>query len=142
MHRAVLFATVLAISFSSSGVFAAPFPGRTAIVKPMPAAKTGAYGWQPVTKFSLPATTTSLSLLPVCPDSHPRAVSGEYRSSVDQVMVVSRSGSGNLDTPSNSAKWGFVFYFPNGSLANTVITFSIYCADKNEPPQFASTQPR
>lgn len=139
MNRIALIAAAI-LSFGSQ-VFAAPFPARTIVIKPLPAAKTGPYGWQPIVKTAQKSAVGTITVTLTCPDSHPRAASGEYTVSPDQLMVVSTAGSGNMSTPSNSAKWTFSFYFPNLSTPNTSFAYSVYCADKDEPAQISVSVP-
>ena len=143
LQLALLAATVAAIFLCGAHAIAAPFPTRTIVVKPAPALTKGAYGWQPVATIFLGASQTAIltTTSMLCPDNHPRAVSGEYRMSAYQPMSLLRNASGNLDTPSNSARWVFNFYFPSSPVAAT-ISYSVYCADKEEPEPISAAQPR
>lgn len=140
MRRPIFVAAVTAaILFSGTQAFAAPFPPKVVVADPVPAVETGGYGWQPVASFSSFVNAAGVIIEATCPDNHPRAVSGEYSLSINgsltafQPVMVTFSGSENLSTPANSAKWKWIFYFPSGAVANTAVQYSVYCADKNEP---------
>jgi hypothetical protein len=90
-------------------------------------------GWQGNSTYDFSTSTTSIFLHEDCPASYPVAVNGAFAlNSTGQTSEVylAYNSPRTDESPPDYGEWGWHFYWPYGSPAGVVGTFTLFCAKK------------